>query len=77
MGDERRSFEWYSIPRPYISVMLHKREEKNQKNMSSQRTLRESQKSMEASAILKMVDDAFYNRFFIIDLIVRDDDSTK
>ena len=31
---------------------------------------------MEASAILKMVEDAFYNRFFIIDVIVSDDDST-
>ena len=35
-----------------------------------------SSKSMEASTILKMADDAFYNRFFIIDLIVSDDDST-
>ena len=31
---------------------------------------------MEASAILKMVEDAFYNRFFIIDVIVSDNDST-
>ena len=31
---------------------------------------------MEASAILKMVEDAFYNRFFIIDVIFSDDDST-
>ena len=31
---------------------------------------------MEASAILKMVEDAYYNRFFIIDVIVSDDDST-
>ena len=31
---------------------------------------------MEASAILKMVEDAFYNRFFIVDVIVSDDDST-
>ena len=31
---------------------------------------------MEASAILKMVEDAFYSRFFIIDVIVSDDDST-
>ena len=29
-----------------------------------------SSKSMEASAILKMVEHAFYNRFFIIDVIV-------
>ena len=32
---------------------------------------------MEASDILKMVEDAFYNRSFIIDVIVRDDDSKK
>ena len=31
---------------------------------------------MEASAILKMVDDALYNHFFIIDVIVSDGDST-
>ena len=31
---------------------------------------------MEASAILKMVEDALYNRFFIIDVIISDDDST-
>ena len=30
---------------------------------------------MEASEILKMVEDAFYNRFFIIDVIVSDNDS--
>ena len=30
---------------------------------------------MEASAILKIVEDAFYNRFFIVDAIVSDDDS--
>ena len=35
-----------------------------------------SSKSMEASAILKMVEDAFYNNFFIIDIIVSNDDST-
>ena len=35
-----------------------------------------SSKSMEASTILNMVEDAFYNRFFIIDVIVSDDDST-
>ena len=33
-------------------------------------------KSMEASANLKMIEDAFYNCFFIIDIIVSDDDST-
>ena len=31
---------------------------------------------MEASAIMKMVEDAYYNRFFIIDVIVSDDNST-
>ena len=31
---------------------------------------------MEASEILKMVEDTFYNRFFIIDVIVRNNDST-
>ena len=30
---------------------------------------------MEASEILKMVEDAFYNRFFTIDIIVSNDDS--
>ena len=35
-----------------------------------------SSKSMEASAILKMLENAFYNRFFIIDVIVRDYEST-
>ena len=30
-------------------------------------------KSIEASAIMKMVEDYFYNRFFIIDVIARDD----
>ena len=31
---------------------------------------------MEASDILKMVEDAVYNQLFIIDVIVNDDDST-
>ena len=31
---------------------------------------------MEASAILKMVEDAYYYCFFIIDVIVSDDNST-
>ena len=35
-----------------------------------------SSKSMEASAILNMVEDAFYNRFLIIHVTVSDDDST-
>ena len=33
-------------------------------------------KSMEASAILKMVEYELYNRFFIVDVIVSEDDST-
>ena len=35
-----------------------------------------SSKCMEASAILKTVEDALYNRFFIIDIIVSSDGST-
>ena len=35
-----------------------------------------SSKSMEASTILKIVEDAFYNQFFIVDGIVSDDNST-
>ena len=31
---------------------------------------------MEASHILKMVEDAFYDRFFVIDVIVSDNDRT-
>ena len=31
---------------------------------------------MEASSIMKMAEDAFYNRLFIIDVIIRYDDST-
>ena len=31
---------------------------------------------MEASSILKMVEDELYNFFFIIDVIVRENDST-
>ena len=34
-----------------------------------------SSKSMEASAILKMVEDALYNGLFTIDVIVADNDS--
>ena len=33
-------------------------------------------KSMEASTILKMVEDAFYNRYFIFDVMVSYNDST-
>ena len=33
-------------------------------------------KSMEVSSILKMIEDAFYNRFSIINVIVSEDDST-
>ena len=36
--------EWSSITIPSVSVMLHKIEEKKQKNMISQRTSKESQK---------------------------------
>ena len=35
-----------------------------------------SSKSMEASVILKMLEDAFCDRFFIVDAIVSDDDRT-
>ena len=35
-----------------------------------------SSKSMEASDILKMVEDAFHNQFFIADVFVSDDEST-
>ena len=31
---------------------------------------------MEASATLKMVEDSFYNRLFIVDVIISKDDST-
>ena len=31
---------------------------------------------MEAYSILNMVEDALYNQFFIVDVIVSDDDST-
>ena len=33
-------------------------------------------KIMEASEILNMVEDAFYNSFFIIDVVVSDNEST-
>ena len=41
---ERGSSEWSYIKRPSGSVMLWKREEKKQKNMSAQRTSREARK---------------------------------
>ena len=44
LGEARGSLEWSSITRPAVSVTLQKIEEKNQKNMSFQRTSRESQK---------------------------------
>ena len=44
VGEARGSLEWSSILRPYGSVMLQKREEKNQKNMSPQRTSGEAKK---------------------------------
>ena len=31
---------------------------------------------MEACDIMKMVEDAFYNLFFIVDVVVSDNDST-
>ena len=31
---------------------------------------------MEASDILEMVEDALYNRFFLIDVIISNDDNT-
>ena len=31
---------------------------------------------MESSTILKMVEDTFYNRFFVVDVIVSDNNST-
>ena len=72
----RGSSEWSSIPRPFGSVILRKIEEKNQKNMSAQRTSREAQKVSNLLQILKMVEDSFLNRFFVIDIIVSDDDTT-
>ena len=44
LGEARGSLECSSIPRPAVSVMLQKREDKKQKKMSAQRTLREAQK---------------------------------
>ena len=44
--------------------------------MNDQRNPRESQKSMEASDILKILEDELYDFFFIIDVIVSDDNST-
>ena len=42
--EARGSLEWSYICRPARIVMLQKKEEKNQNNMSAQRTSRESQK---------------------------------
>ena len=44
VGEARGSLGWSSIPRPAGSVMLQKREDKKQKNMNAQRTLRGAQK---------------------------------
>ena len=44
--------------------------------MSAQRTSKGSSKSMEASEIMKTIEDAFYNQFFIVDVIVSENDST-
>ena len=52
-----------------------KRGEEAEENYLS-KNFKESSKSMEASTILKMVEDAFYNRFFIVDVIVSNNDST-
>ena len=73
MIEARGSLECYSIIMPSVSVMLRKIEEKNQKNMSAHRTPRS--KIMEASVILKIVEDAFYNCFFIIYVIISNNDS--
>ena len=70
----RGSLEWSSLQRPAGSVMLRKREEAEEREFP--KNFKGRSKSMEASAILKMVEDAFYNRFFIIDVIVSEDDST-
>ena len=42
--EKMESSEWSYIPRPVGITTLQKRKEKNQKNMSSQRTPREAQK---------------------------------
>ena len=52
----------------------NRREEPEEHNFP--KNSEESSKIMEASSILKMVEDAFYNRFFIIDAIFRENDST-
>ena len=44
VGEVRISLKWSSITRPDISVMLQKREEEKNKNISPQRTLRDAQK---------------------------------
>ena len=54
---------------------VEKRREEAEEHECS-KNFKGSSKSMEASEILKMVEDAFYNCFFIIDIIVSDDDST-
>ena len=55
--------------------VLEKRREESEEH-EFPNNLKGSSKIMEASAILKMVEDDFYNRFFIIDVIVSNDDST-
>ena len=70
----RVSSEWSSIQRLAESVMLRKREEAEEHECP--KNFKGISKSMEASAILNMVEDAFLNRFFVIDIIVSDDDST-
>ena len=44
VGEERVSLEWSYIPRPAVSVILKKIEEKKQKNTSNQIISRKSQK---------------------------------
>ena len=70
----RELSEWSSIQKPAGSVILHKIEEAEEHECP--KNFEGSSKIMEASAILKMVADAFLNRFFVIDIIVSDDDST-
>ena len=54
---------------------LQKREDKKAEEHEGPNNFEGSSKSMEASDILKMAEDALYNRSFIIDVIVSDDDS--
>ena len=75
VGYIRVLLAWSSIQRPSESVMLWIRGDKKQKNMSAQ-NFKEISKSMEADEIMKMVEDAFRHRCFIIYFIVSDYGST-